>query len=69
MTIRMMAATVTVPGPDPYATAVTFTQGQVLDIPVGSYFDTQLGANAPVLTGNALTACQTGCAPAVTDNA
>lgn len=69
MTIRMITSTTTVAAPDPYATAVTFTQGQVLDIPPGSWWDTQLGVNAPALAGAALVNNQTGSAPAATGNA
>lgn len=68
MTIRQIAATVTVAGPDAYSTPVTFTQGQVLDIASGSYWDTALGGNAPVLVGSALVSTQTGSAQAATAN-
>lgn len=60
MTIRQIAATVSVPGPDAYSTATVFIAGQVLDVAPGSYWDTQLGANAPALAGTALTTAQTG---------
>jgi hypothetical protein len=60
MTIRQIQATVTVPGPDVYGTLTTFYSGQILDVAVGSFWDTALGANAPVLAGTALTTSQTG---------
>ncbi len=69
MTIRQIASTVTVAAPDAYSTLTTFTAGQVLDIQPGSYFDTQLGANAPALTGPQITAFATGCDSAATANA
>ena len=47
MSIRVIQATQTVPGPDAYSTPTTFTAGQILDIAPGSHWDTQLGANAP----------------------
>ncbi len=69
MTIRQIQATQTVPGPDPYSTPTTFTQGQILDIVPGSYFDTQLGGNAPALTSPQLTGFVTGSDSAATANA
>lgn len=69
MTIRQIQATATVPGPDVYATPTTFTAGQILDVAVGSFWDTALGANAPALSGAALTGLATGGTSAATANA
>jgi hypothetical protein len=68
MTIRQIQATATLAGSDAYSTATTFTAGQILDIQPGSFWDTALGSNAPVLAGTELASVSTGCDPSVTDN-
>jgi hypothetical protein len=60
VSIRQITSTVTVAGPDAYATPTTFYAGQLLDVVPGGYWDTALGADAPALAGTALTTAQTG---------